>query len=1034
MDTKNYSLEKHLEAICNNDSDYNILLATWRLNKENLTLALSSIALQFPHYSMHDATHSIKILENIQRLLGCERIERLGATDTFLLLMTALTHDLGMYLTYKMLEEKWDLDEMQSLLEQYAESDDKQISQAARLIINHGHNLQKTKDNYRWALEIRNAVTLVVAYQMRRGHGDRGADYIEKDSLINKLTHGFHFDLLPNRFLSLMAKVAYLHGTDFDKLLTTLPHKANGFKGDFIHPRFVASMIRMGDLLDVDNNRFNLFTIATVKELPESSLAHYDKHQAVKHLLISPEGIEADLDCPTEESYRVAREMFDWLESEVSNLSREWSVIAPSDLGGLPPVLHKEKINIYYQSKRTRPELRNLRFDISSQRTFEMLKGGAIYEKPGRVFLREIVQNSEDATRLQIWKDLDIHLPFSLKNPNRTINTREDIKFSDDIPTDVYNKYPISLKVDYDDKEQVVTILCEDWGTGISEESLIRMTSQVGVSRKGDKGYEEMVKSMPYFLKPSAAFGLGLQTIFYVTDEFSVDTQYPGEPRRHIVFRTSTNGSYCSSSDEDYPLIRDGKVVHHGTTVTIKIDREHLGKLFELDTDVTNEMLSKPEVIVYYIISKVDDYAKRAFNSLVDIPIKYQSPYTTLNSQKDEMEIKYLLEDACFRIYELGNKILIEEKKYGSRIQMFLFESDDFFCRLYYRGKPVDFLHLHWRCINALDLYSSEADKILNISRDGLLAQGYTWCREILNDLMPDIVRIMYNVLKDKIATCSDPTNQFLYQSALYKICLNNWILSSPLQLNYTLIGDIRQTSIFSSDGSQAFAKDIFQAESLVIILESHSEQYSFKPDEVITLFINEHTEMSKNTVFLINVDDYTIPNTYVISEIGRTINSNIIVYTKKTNALFHFVKSSIFFMDYYDYSNILLGYENYKEIIVGGEAPFFGFLALPNPYDGIVFRSKENVDCWIFPPGKNLNYIKKESGDAILRREGVIQEYVPDYLVDLIQRYSVLRILENRTPTKEEIYDTYIRLILDLLNDKEKVYGTNRDTDDDPE
>ena len=38
MNTQNYTLEKHLEAICNEDSDYNVLLAAWRLNKENLKL------------------------------------------------------------------------------------------------------------------------------------------------------------------------------------------------------------------------------------------------------------------------------------------------------------------------------------------------------------------------------------------------------------------------------------------------------------------------------------------------------------------------------------------------------------------------------------------------------------------------------------------------------------------------------------------------------------------------------------------------------------------------------------------------------------------------------------------------------------------------------------------------------------------------------------------------------------------------------------------------------------------------------------
>ena len=337
MNTQNYTLEKHLEAICNEDSDYNVLLAAWRLNKENLALALSTISSSFPHYSRHDATHSSKILDNIQRLLGQDRIERLGATDTFLILMAAMTHDLGMFLYYKLLEKKWDEpDEMKESLLRYAKSDDKTIAQAARLLLNFKRCTNDPAQSYLWALEIKNAVTLIIAHQMRGGHEKRSAQYIEDDDFIAKLTHGFHFELLPSRFLTLLSKVAYLHGTNFDEVMKILKQNADGYKGDYIHPRFIACMIRMGDLLDIDSNRFNDFASSMIKEVPESSKAHYDKHQAVKHLLISPFGIEAELDCKTDASYRVARQVFDWLEKEVENLSRNWSRIAPDNLGGLP--------------------------------------------------------------------------------------------------------------------------------------------------------------------------------------------------------------------------------------------------------------------------------------------------------------------------------------------------------------------------------------------------------------------------------------------------------------------------------------------------------------------------------------------------------------------------------------------------------------------------------------------------------------------------------------------------------------------------
>lgn len=104
--SKNYTLEKHLKTLSENDKDYELLYSIWDLNKKNLTNGLNTISSSFPNYSVHDISHSMTIIDNIQCFLGEERIKRLGATDTFLLLMAGLTHDIGMILTYKILEEE----------------------------------------------------------------------------------------------------------------------------------------------------------------------------------------------------------------------------------------------------------------------------------------------------------------------------------------------------------------------------------------------------------------------------------------------------------------------------------------------------------------------------------------------------------------------------------------------------------------------------------------------------------------------------------------------------------------------------------------------------------------------------------------------------------------------------------------------------------------------------------------------------------------------------------------------------------------
>ena len=1015
METDNYSLEKHLEAICNDDKDYEILIAVWRLNKENLAAALKNIASVFPHYSQHDISHSITILDNIQRLLGRDRVERLGATDTFLLLMSALTHDLGMYMTYEMVEKEWGKPEIKKLIESYAKSSDKIIASAANLLQEHYTRPANVAEGFKWALAVRNAVTILLAHQMRRGHGDRSAELLEKSDFFRENASRFHFESLPERYLTLIAQVAHLHGTDFNEVMN-LPQKATGFKSDFVHPRFIASMIRMGDLLDIDNNRFNPYSLAMVKDVPESSRAHYDKHQALKHLLISPEGIEVDLNCPTEASYRVAREMFDWLESEVANQCREWNIIAPPDLGGLPPVLHKDKINIFYKGTRPRHELRNLRFDISSQRTFEMLKGGAIYHNPGRVFLREIVQNALDATKLQIWRDMDIHLPFNMKNPARQIQKREDIRFSDDIPSFVYEKYPIDLKVDYNKEQQTITVICEDWGTGISEESLIRMTSQVGSSRKADKGYEKTINGMPYFLQPTASFGLGLQTIFYVADEFTVDTQYPGEPSRRIVFRTSSDGSYCSINEEGFVFSREKREVLHGSTVKIVIDKEHWKNFFEINQENVTELLDNTDAVEYRLAEYIDFYAKYVFQDIGSIPLRYHSLYGSFESKRERKDYEYVKEEGNFRLYwKWGHTefpfIIEKAGKMASRIKISFkeknFKEDD---QLLLRSIPITSTYSgNYFVTFYCDLWCREADSLVTLSRNGLLPQGRKWFISFRDSLISDCLGLIYEPLRQRLI--ENPEDQSALEQYAY-FCVANWIHQSSIEPDLAPMKDYRLSTTKRHDllcidktGAAVSIKQMLESEKLVISSYNSSLERDVKSNDA--LFHEDE--------IIVRGIGYDIPNSYYCSEVFSLYYGSCYRLIKGNSNDFHLVEHSNYDITELDMRHetydirfkggdkCYWGFQRYKEIVVGKSAPLLDH-RLP----------LDNINCWIYPITRAIKDDlpkSREEAEKYLFEKGRLETLVPEYIVKLIQIHNALG---DKNLTKETIYKKYAELILD--------------------
>ena len=179
----NYTLEKHLKYLCDNDKDYELLYSIWDLNNKNLTQGLNVVSTNYPNYSLHDASHSYSIIDNIQSVLGADRIKQLGATDTFLLLMASLTHDIGMILTYKLIENEWGKASFKNTLNDFASIDDTIISDAAKLLLsyqqNDNHNIA---DSFTWALEIKNAVTIITAEIFRSRHAKLSADYITKDT------------------------------------------------------------------------------------------------------------------------------------------------------------------------------------------------------------------------------------------------------------------------------------------------------------------------------------------------------------------------------------------------------------------------------------------------------------------------------------------------------------------------------------------------------------------------------------------------------------------------------------------------------------------------------------------------------------------------------------------------------------------------------------------------------------------------------------------------------------------------------------
>ena len=85
----------------------NNIIAAWRLDKKIYTDYSGSISHEFLHYSLHDQSHSISILQYVYLLLGEDLLNNFSVSDLWIMLEVSYSHDIGMSATYEELKEIW---------------------------------------------------------------------------------------------------------------------------------------------------------------------------------------------------------------------------------------------------------------------------------------------------------------------------------------------------------------------------------------------------------------------------------------------------------------------------------------------------------------------------------------------------------------------------------------------------------------------------------------------------------------------------------------------------------------------------------------------------------------------------------------------------------------------------------------------------------------------------------------------------------------------------------------------------------------
>jgi len=642
----------------------------------------------YPHYSLHEKSHSVTIISKIEMLLGEKRINLLSPSDTWLLLMSAYLHDIGMSLTYDLIEETWEDEKFQDHLKYISEkSNDKDLKEAANYlldiqneIIGADRDKKNKRNNFqkKWAVKTRYYVTLIIANYFRKNHAENSKNIIQNN---NKFSLDEN-DLFNNRISDLLGEIAYSHQLDFEEMMDLLKYKSDGIYNDKIHPRFIAAMLRMGDLLDLDNGRFNNRIEGVFGKLPNSSKNHQLKHASITHLLVSPEKIEFAANCSNNETYRELKSWSNWLKNEIKNLSINWNNIIPGNFESGPPTIGN--FDLLINNRDESEEQADLRFNLSQEKAFDIIEGSGIYDN-NLVFIREIIQNAVDANKIQLWRDIKKNGIY-----DGMLNAKK-IRYPNDIPKEIYDNYYVKInieKYEQGDDNCSLKISVEDRGCGFTKDDLNRLAG-VGDSWKSNYNNKKLIESMPFWLKPTAAYGMGLQSAFLVTDEIEIETNPPAGTAKKLSMVSRKNDGYITVDTLDNSDIKRGSKISLTTS-------EDILRSFSGDVVKSYDTFTEDDSILY-IYAIIDYLQKNLSGELFKIEItSYEVDYKdekVSNYMVDNLEmLDYKREKDCFYALEIEEKVCFHlwDEDTGSYLSMKSAPTSPSGTNLFLRGIRLD--------------------------------------------------------------------------------------------------------------------------------------------------------------------------------------------------------------------------------------------------------------------------------------------------------------------------------------------------------
>lgn len=625
--------------------------------RSEVTAWLELIPTTFPHYTRHTVDHSDEIIAQVSRLLFSDvgRPEiGLSSVEGYVIGASAYLHDAGMVVSEV---EKLNILRSAEWHEWVSEG---QGGHQRWLAIDalRQSDTPTPQRHFLADLETR----FLIAEFVRRQHHFRAAQLlVEYEPFIGRFAFG---DPILTRTI---ADVCTAHGLSHDALLDSerYPDRSD-IRGETVNVRFCAILLRLGDLLDLRTDRACPLLLAQGCPLPADSLAHWTQYQRIQHRFTGPDLIELRAECETQGEHRLLQDWCRWLVNELGHASAlmarsarhsDWHPPRASMAGPDPTIRIRPAKSATYRPVNWEIKLDH---DTVVNRLVHDVYGGRLG------FLRELIQNSLDASRVRLYADLEA---AGIQPP--TIPSRA--------PSEWRARYPVRVTLSTKtvtnalsgETESTSELSVEDLGMGMDEGIITSYLLQVGRSYYTSPAFLRSARFVP-----TSRFGVGFLSVFSVGDEVVVDTLRAPTTSAPDPLRLTLTGP------RNYLLVERGTRRLPGTIVTVRL-RERFS-----DEEVVEALRTSCKRVEFPIVVTTQETA-------LTISSERPADYTFVEPARS-------IEGYCFELKAYD----VERPGIDGELYVLEFRSED------REKRDEDWTHLQWYRYNYPQQYPQVVDRV----------------------------------------------------------------------------------------------------------------------------------------------------------------------------------------------------------------------------------------------------------------------------------------------------------------------------------